>query len=351
MNDKKVKKQALTFLSLDDLTGLLNDEPTFRPVQIYEWICRGTLSFDEMSNLPMPLRKGLSEKYEILTGEVISELHDRDGTVKLGIQLEDGVVIEAVMLKDGKDRKTACLSTQAGCPLGCVFCKTASLGFKRNLNAYEIAGQFLHLLKREKDISHVVIMGMGEPLLNFDELKKALDFLMDKGGLNISKRRITLSTSGVVSGIYDLANNGPDLRLALSLTTARELLRLDLMPGSRENPLHKVKLALLEYQNKRKRRITLEMVLLAGLNTGPSDVKAAVEFAKGLNVVYNIIQWNPVDGLQFDGFPLKTPEPKEAAEFAAALEKEGLKTTMRIEKGKNICGACGQLGFLSGSPT
>jgi len=341
------KKPVLAGLSIRELKELLSPYPSFRSAQIWQWIVSGAFSFGEMSNLPVPMRRELAEKYELVSGRLVSELHDRDGSIKLGIEEEDGTVIEAVILTDGKDRKTACISTQAGCPMGCVFCKTGSLGFRRNLSAQEISGQFLHLRGREKEISHIVIMGMGEPLLNMGELKKALDFITTKDGLDLSKRRITLSTCGIVNGILDLANNGPDIRLALSLTSARNGLRQRLMPGSHENPLPRLKEALLLHQKKRKRRITLEMVLLGGINTGNEDVTATVDFASGLDVVVNLIPWNPVSGLEFEGRPLKPPAPKEASGFAAALKKAGVKITWRIEKGQSISGACGQLGFLA----
>ena len=342
-----MKKQVLAGLPFWELEELLDIYPAFRRAQIRQWIVAGALSFDEMSNLPLPMRKELAEKYELVAGHLISELHDRDGTLKVGIQEEDGAVIEAVILKDGKERKTACISTQVGCPMGCVFCKTGSLGFKRNLSAAEIAGQFLHLRGKDKEISHIVIMGMGEPLLNMEELRKTLCFIMAKDGLGFSKRRITLSTCGIASGILDLANNGPDIRLALSLTSARNGLRQRLMPGSRENPLPRLKEALLLYQKKRKRRITLEMVLLGGINTGNEDATATVDFASGLDVVVNLIPWNPVSGLEFEGRPLKPPTPKEASGFAAALKKANVKITWRIEKGQSISSACGQLGYFA----
>ena len=348
-------KPVLAGLLLGELTELLNIYPSFRARQIHKWICSNAGTFDEMSDLPVSLRKELVEKYTLFSGGVTSELRDPDGTVKLGISLEDGAIVEAVILRDREERKTACLSTQAGCPAGCVFCKTGALGFRRNLSAPEIAAQFLFLRKREPEISHIVIMGMGEPLLNLDELRKALAFIMESGGLNISKRRITISTSGIVKGVRDLTDNGPDLRLALSLVTAREELRGKLMPISRENPLPKVKEALLRYQEKRQRRITLEMVLLGGINTGIPDAEAAANFVRAggsharLDAVINLIPWNPVEGLEFEGRPLRQPTPKETADFAVALESRGLKVTRRIGKGLGISGACGQLGLVSNS--
>ena len=341
MNDK----QILTGLFKKELAELLNAYPSFRSVQIYEWILKGVFSFDEMKNIPLPLRKELSIKFSPGSGEVISVFDDPDGTVKLGIKLKDSSVIEGVILSDGKGRKTACISTQAGCPAGCLFCRTGSIGFERNLTASEISEQFLRLRSREKDISHIVIMGMGEPLLNLAELRSSLDFIMDKDGINISKRRITLSTCGIAEGIIDLAENGPDIRLALSLTTAREELRTLLMPVSRNNPLPVVKEALLVYQKKRKQRLTLEMVLLGGINTTKDDVKAAKDFSRGLDAVINLIPWNPVPGLEFKGSPIKRPGEKEVANFADELKSAGLNVTMRFGKGQGISGACGQLGL------
>jgi len=306
----------------------------------------GAGSFEEMNNLPVSLRKDLAVHYQLLSGTVSSELLDKDSTVKLGITMDDGAIIESVILSDEEGRKTACLSTQAGCPVGCVFCKTGHLGFKRNLSASEISGQFLHLRRKEPAISHVVIMGMGEPLLNLDELRKALDFLMDPGGLNISKRRITLSSCGIIEGIYALAEQGPDIRLAISLTTARAELRERLMPLSRENTLPSLKKALVHYQKKIKRRITLELVLLGGINTGTEDSGLIAEFSRGLDTIINLIPWNPVEGLEFDNLPLKRPSHQETATFSAELEKAGLKVTQRYGKGLGIAGACGQLGAV-----
>jgi len=341
------KKPVLAGFCPEELSGLLNTYPAFRSRQIHEWICRGALTFDEMSSLPAHMRKELNEKFTLLSGEVSSELRDRDGTVKLGIKLEDGAVLESVILNDGKNRKTACLSTQAGCPIGCVFCKTGKIGFKRNLEASEIVSQFLYLLKKEAGISHIVIMGMGEPLLNLEELRKAVNFFTYREGLDISKRRITLSTCGIVKGLNDFTEGGPDIKLALSLTSAREELRQRIMPISRENSLPSLKEALLAYQKKRKRRITLEIVLLGGINTSVGDADEVSDFAGGLDTVINLIPWNPVDGLEFESLPLKAPASKETKDFALALEKRGLKVTYRTEKGRGISGACGQLGGIT----
>ena len=348
-------KPILSGLTIAEIGEALSTYPPYRARQIYKWIISGASSFDEMSSLPLQLRNELTENFRLSPGSVGSELSDKDGTVKLGINLEDGFAVEAVLLDDGKGRKTACLSTQAGCPMGCVFCKTGSLGFGRNLSAGEISSQFLKLREREKGISHIVIMGMGEPLLNLGELRKALNFLTEKDGLNISKRRITLSTCGLAEGIIDLADNGPDIRLALSLTAAREELRRKLMPVSRENPLPLVREALLYYQKKTGRRITLEVVLLGGVNSSDADAGAIAAFNRGIESVINLIPWNPAEDssgirLEFEGKPLSSPAPREIADFTAALKNRGLKVTQRTGKGGAIRGACGQLGSVPYAP-
>ena len=337
-------KTVLAGLIPEELAELLNNYPLFRCRQLYKWVLSGADSFNEMTNLPASMRNELEEKYLLYPGNAVIEKKDPDGTIKLGISMEDGAVIEAVILSDAENRKTACISTQAGCPMGCVFCKTGALGFKRNLTASEIAAQFLLLKKREAEISNIVIMGMGEPLLNLKALRKALNFFMHPGGLNISKRRITISTCGVEKGIIDLADNGPDVRLALSLTTARQELRERLMPVSRDHPLPIIKESLLHFQEKREQRITLEMVLLAGINTSPAEAGAVAEFVSGLDTVINLIPWNHVDGLDLEGITMKSPSGNEVSAFGSALKHRGLKVTRRYEKGSGISAACGQLG-------
>jgi 23S rRNA (adenine2503-C2)-methyltransferase len=318
--------------------------PSFRINQLFKWICSGIPSFGEMSDIPVSLRKLLEENFTPLSGSLGGERRDSDGTIKLRITMGDGANIEAVILTDQGGRKTACLSTQAGCPAGCVFCKTGRLGFKRNLEAAEISSQFLHLRRKDPEISHVVIMGMGEPLLNLEELRRAIGFMTFPEGLNISKRRITVSTCGIVPGILDLAEGGPDVRLAVSLTSARQELRERLMPVAKTYPLPLLKESLSEYQRKMKRRITLEAVLLGGINTGPEDARAVADFAGGLETVTNLIPWNAVEGVDFEGKPIRPPGRREVSDFASALEKQGLKVTRRMGRGTGISGACGQLG-------
>jgi 23S rRNA (adenine2503-C2)-methyltransferase len=349
---------------IDELKSLPKPLPVFRAKQIFKWIARGALSFGEMTDLDKTLREKLDSRFLARSTRVSARLEDPDGTAKLQIDLRDEERIEAVLLSDAGERKTACISTQAGCPVGCVFCKTGSLGFSRNLDSAEIVEQFLHLkalaathtpcaaadtngaAPPETGIANIVIMGMGEPLLNLAELRRALAVLCAPEGLGISRRRITLSTSGVIEGIRDMADTGPHIRLACSLTSARETLRNRLMPIGASNPLPLLKKALAYYRQKSGQRITLEAVLLGGVNTGREDAAAMIGFAKGLDAAINLIPWNPVEGMLFEGAPLREPPKAEVEGFGALLEKGGLKVTRRYRKGRGVAGACGQLGIV-----
>jgi len=342
---------GLTLPEIEKLTSL----PRFRAGQIYRWIIRGQGDFDKMSDIPNSLRAELKSRFSVFSCSV-DQIYNDSGTKKIAITLNDGLKIEAVLLNDGKNRLTACLSTQAGCPAGCVFCKTGSLGFRRSLECAEIAEQFIFLLaeaggdaaenKEKHIIGNIVVMGMGEPLLNLEQLRKAISFFTDRQGMNFSFRRITVSTCGIIPALFDLAENGPYVRLALSLATADENLRQRLMPVTKSNPLSKVKEALLLYQRNGGGRVTLEAPLLGGVNTRGEDAKRAAEFAKGLDTVVNIIPWNPVADLEFEGRPLREPEKKETENFIRMLESYGLKVTTRLRKGQRVMGACGQLGSI-----
>jgi 23S rRNA (adenine2503-C2)-methyltransferase len=351
-------------MPLSELTDVLTPLPRFRAAQIFKWLASGASSFDEMNNLPQQLRKELAERYTLRPHTAVQQQRGADGAIKLTLQFADGARIESVLLADNSplytDRYTACLSTQAGCPAGCVFCKTGA-GFVRNLDSAEIVEQFL-LLKAIAEqalsatpeaeapgpaalpIANIVIMGMGEPLLNLAELRRSLAVISGKGGINFSRRRITVSTCGIAQGIRDIADNGPAIRLALSLTTADEGLRQRLMPITANQPLGAVKEALRHFQDSGGGRVTLEAVLLGGINTREKDAAAMAAFAQGLDTVINLIPWNPVKGLAFEGAPLREPPTAEVESFTRRLKALGLHVTRRYRRGRGILGACGQLG-------
>jgi 23S rRNA (adenine2503-C2)-methyltransferase len=299
-----------------------------------------------MRNLPLVLRAELESRFTVYCSAVTERLEDRDGTIKIRAALYDDQRIEAVLLSDGEGRRTACLSTQAGCPAGCVFCKTGSLGFSRNLDAAEMVEQFFFLKSLGYKISNIVVMGMGEPLLNLAELRKALSVLCHPEGLGLSPRRITVSTCGIAEGIRDLADAGPPVRLALSLTAADQGLRERLMPIAAANPLPRLRESLRYFQEKGGGRVTLEAVLLSGINTRRRDARALADFAGGLDTVVNLIPWNPLEGFSFEGKALREPTAGEIENFETWLTAERLTVTRRGRKGRGVLGACGQLGEI-----
>jgi len=367
---------VLSGMPLEELAEALSPFPRFRAAQILKWIASGAASFDEMTDLPLAMRAELSARFLPRPRVGATSLRGDDGAEKLVMTLADGARVEAVLLEDarprdraengragGRDsaRYTACLSTQVGCPAGCAFCATGAMGFTRDLRSAEIVEQFLLLTERAKTgaaredsppgrapeghpVSNVVVMGMGEPLLNLAELRRAVAVMGDRRGMNFSSRRITVSTCGVAEGIASLADEGPAARLALSLTTADEGLRRRLMPFTARGPLREVKEALLYFQEKGGGRVTLEAALLGGLNARDRDAREMAAFASGLDVGVNLIPWNPVKGLDFEGAPLREPSAAEVEAFAKKLTALGLNVTRRFRRGRGVAGACGQLG-------
>lgn len=331
------------------LTGLLPEEiceklelsQSFRAKQIFKWVGNGAKSFDQMTNLSLDLRNELSKKAILRSSNIENIFKDPDGTIKLQIHLFDDNIVETVLLTDKEGRKTACVSCQAGCAMRCAFCMTGTLGLSRNLQAYEIVEQFLFLEEIAGKLDNIVFMGMGEPMQNLTGIRKAISILCHKDGRALSSKRITLSTCGIVKGIYDLADNGPHIRLAVSLTTANQSLREKLMPVcvSKENSLSELKKAIDYYSKKSGKRVTLEAALLHNTNTDAQSAKNLIDFAKNIDVNINLIPWNPVNIL-----PFESPSSNEVHNFVDLLEKAGLNVTLRKKRGQKIGGACGQLG-------
>ena len=281
----------------------------------------------------------MKEKACLRTSSISNVLKDTDGTVKLQITLQDSNAVETVLLTDKEGRKTACVSCQVGCAMKCAFCMTGTLGLARNVTAGEIVEQFFYLEEICGKLDNIVFMGMGEPMQNLESIRKAISILSSKDGRNLSTKRITLSTCGIIKGIYDLADNGPNIRLAISLTTANEDLRNELMPVNRGNPLSQLRDAIDYYAKKSGKRVTLEAALLHEKNTDKISAENMIKFAKGLDVNINLIPWNPVSIL-----PFKEPSQNEVKSFVSMLEKAGLNVTLRKKRGRKIGGACGQLG-------
>lgn len=322
-----------------EIAEALRLDPPYRGKQIFKGHHKHLLSFEHMTDLPLRLREELGTRATLFTGSVLESIGDGKGATKLRIKLKDGYVIEEVVLEDEAARKTACLSSQAGCAMGCAFCRTGTLGFTRNLKAYEIVEQFLQARIMNPDIGNIVFMGMGEPLHNIDNLIKAAIILHEPDGANVGYGRVTVSTCGIAEGIERLAHEAPRMGLALSLITSSQSKRETLLPSARTNPLPLLKTKLELYQRLKGGRITLEYVLLRDINDSPDEVRGLTDFCRGLDCLLNLIPYNPVRGL-----PYRTPEPDGVRRFADSLEKAGLRVTRRMARGRGIRSACGQLG-------
>lgn len=292
-----------------------------------------------MSDLPLSLRGELAEHHKITSTKIDSLHPDEDGTVKLRILMADGLVVEAVLLKDREGRLTACLSSQAGCAMGCKFCRTGEMGLKRDLSTGEIVEQFLHMEREFGEIGNIVFMGMGEPLANFDAFTKAVRILNHPKGRDLGIRRMTVSTCGLTPEILRLGEEGPALRLAISLNSPRQEIRETIMPIAKRYPLEELKEVLLQYQTHQPKRITLEYVLLKGINDSERDLEALMRWITPLKAVVNLIPWNPVATLPYEAAPEETTR-----HFQERLEAAGFPVTRRYRRGRGVNGACGQLG-------
>ncbi|MEW5814207.1 MAG: 23S rRNA (adenine(2503)-C(2))-methyltransferase RlmN [Spirochaetota bacterium] len=332
-------KTHLSGMLPEEISLKLQLQPAYRSRQLFKCLHSGHMDFSTITELPASLRRELSASASLLTTTLVKAQKDVDGTVKLTIKLEDEYIIETVMLKDERNRRTACLSTQAGCGMGCVFCRTGFIGLKRNLYPYEIVEQFLHIRNHYGAATHIVLMGMGEPLCNLAGVRKAMEILNHPDGAGISYRKITLSTCGIIPGIHELAENGPPVRLAVSLITAQQDVREKLIPAAKSNPLPDLQRALIGFQRITGKRVTIEYVLLDGVNDSIRDIDSLEEFIRPLKTIINLIPWNPVREIRFT-----EPSTGKVKKFVEELKKRQIQVVQRYRRGRGINGACGQLG-------
>ncbi|MBD5626914.1 MAG: 23S rRNA (adenine(2503)-C(2))-methyltransferase RlmN [Desulfovibrio sp.] len=324
-------------------------EPKFRAVQLWQWLWRRMArDFEGMSDISRQTRARLAEKARIRWPEVAQKQESADGTVKFLLRMEDGALVESVLIpsesRDGSLRWSQCLSSQVGCPMGCTFCATGSMGFARNLSMGEILGQVLvardYLGDTRPDwpvLRNLVFMGMGEPLLNWGAVRDALESLNSDHGLNFSPRRITVSTCGIREGLRELGESGLAY-LAVSLHAPNQSLREKLMPRAARWPLPELMAALAAYPLKTRERITFEYLLLGGVNDSPEH---AAELARLVNRVrgkLNLIVFNP-----WPGAPWQAPSEERVLAFERALWDRNITAIVRKSKGQDIAAACGQL--------
>ncbi|MDD5155219.1 MAG: 23S rRNA (adenine(2503)-C(2))-methyltransferase RlmN [Candidatus Omnitrophica bacterium] len=314
--------------------------PAFHARQVFRWIYqKGADDFGCMTNLALTLRKKLQDDFYILGISVIKALCSKDGTEKFLFELKDKNLIEAVSIP-AEGRITACLSSQAGCKFSCRFCASGMFGFKRNLTCAEILEE-LHYLKagsQNKRITHVVFMGTGEPLDNYDNVLKAVRMINSKDGFNIASRRITISTNGVIPGIKRLAQEGLQIELSVSLHAADDKTRFRIMPINRIYPLKELMRACRAYVRKTNRQITFEYILIKGINSDLPNAQKLSTILKGLNCKVNLIPCNPIEGLN-----IVPPGEDETRSFKGHLIRSGVHVTLRRSRGQDIEAACGQL--------
>lgn len=333
-------------------------EPLYRVEQVLQWLyTRRVQSWDEMTNLPRSLRERLAAHLDLSGLDLVRKQGSRDTTQKFLWRLKDGAFIESVLIPanpalygEASDRHTLCVSTQVGCAYGCRFCASGLEGWKRNLRPEEIVDQWLGLERwhenqpdregspRDRLISNLVIMGMGEPLANYDNLLRALQILNAPWGGGIGARKITISTSGLVPEIRKLADEPYQFRLAISLHGATDEVRNRIMPVNRKYPLSQLTEACEYYQARKGKMITFEYILIAGVNDQVEQAAPLARLARRLNAKVNLIPYNLVEGLNWE-------RPSEQAQraFLAALEQRSIPATLRVEKGHDIDAACGQL--------
>jgi 23S rRNA (adenine2503-C2)-methyltransferase len=321
-------------------------EPAYRGKQISEWIYRrGVHSFDDMTNLPNSLRNYLEGKYEIGRSQIITTQKSKDGTIKLLLKLNDGSAIESVGLPY-PDRFSCCISTQVGCPIGCIFCATGLNRYTRNLSSGEIVDQVLAVQEVLQDkqnaekngryVDHVILMGMGEPLLNYDESIKAVRLLNSEVGM--SMRHLTVSTVGIVPNIRRLAQEKLQFTLAVSLHASNDDLRHKLIPRMTDWSIMEIIQSCKEYVRETGRRVTFEYCLLNGVNDRIEHATELALLLHGLNCHVNLISYNPASGLSFNA-----PSRERIKAFRTVLEKAGIQVTQRLPRGSDIDAACGQL--------
>ncbi len=339
--------QQLCSFSLEELKAWMeaNGEKSFRAGQLFEWVyVKRASSFDAMTNLSVPLREKLRTHFSYPSIKQLRVLESEDKeTLKFLWELPDQKRVESVLILSG-DRRTVCVSSQVGCPARCAFCASGREGLMRNLSAAEIVEQVvhinLHLAPLGERVSHIVFMGMGEPLENYEAVVKSIQLLHAPEGLNISQRRITVSTVGVVEQIHRLAKEELKVNLVLSLHAPNQHIRKKIIPYARKYPIEEVLLAMDAYFEETKRDITFEYTLLAGINDYRTHAEELAMLLKDKQCTVNLIPYNPVDGLN-----LRRPEKEKIEEFRAILEERNINTTWRYTKGKDIAAACGQLAL------
>jgi len=334
-------------VDLDLLARTLSDlgEPQYRLRQVWKWAADGASAYEQMTDLPRALRGELTDRVPFSTLTIEEEARARDGTVKALMRTADGRPLEAVLMRYRDGRRSLCLSSQSGCPLTCSFCATGQMRFGRNLTAWEILDQALHF-RRTGEVDNAVFMGMGEPMMNLDNVLEACRRLPDIG---ITNRRTAISTVGWIPGIIRLAEQPMPIRLALSLHAADPALRSELMPVNDRYPLDEVLTACRAFYARKRRMVFVEYVMLAGVNDSHAQATALARVLDPGMFKVNLIPYNATGAGQ-DQSPFDGSSPRAIDAFRAELERHGISATVRLNRGREIAAACGQLAARGEAP-
>jgi len=336
-------RKALLSIGSEALAEWLRErgQPRYRARQILHWLLRrGADEFEQMSDLPASLRQQLAAAFVPLSSQLESTISCKDGTCKLLVRLADGERIECVLMSSGQ-RRTLCVSTQVGCGVRCSFCASGAAGLIRNLAAHEIVEQFAlaqRLLGPQQRLTHAVIMGMGEPLANLENLLEALKLICSPAGLGLSQRRITISTVGLPGRMRELADLRPSYHLAVSLHAVTDELRNQLVPANAAIGIRSIVAAADYYFQRTGRQVTYEYVLIRGVNDRPEHARQLARLLRGRKAYVNVIRYNPVPGAAYE-----RPSLRAARQFAASLRRSGVPAKLRLTKGHDAQAACGQL--------
>jgi len=336
-------RSSIFDLTSDTLTQRLASmqQPAYRAKQILEWLyVHGVDTYDDMTNLSKSLRKTLTQELPIFNSQIVAEQESQDGTVKLLLRWPDGATSECVLIPDG-DRRTACISSQVGCPVGCVFCASGLQGLQRQLSAGEIVEQAMRVRQRcegDNRLSNIVFMGLGEPLANYEATVQALRTINADWGLNIGARKITVSTVGLPSQMKRLADERLQITLALSLHAPTDELRQQIIPWAQRVDIDALIEACNYYFERTGREITLEYILLGGLNDQTQHAESLARHARRMRVHINLLQYNPVPDL-----PYRRPSDDDSDNFLSRLRDLGVNAHLRRSRGRDIDAACGQL--------
>lgn len=335
----------LVGMDLEEMERLVRGlgKERYRARQLFMWVYRkGATDFDVMTDLSKPFREELSRIARIGSVREVRRITSSDGSAtKFLLELEDGRRVESVLIRDGA-RRTVCLSCQVGCPLGCKFCATGRMGFERNLTAGEMLEQLLHirrvLWEEGEEVTNVVFMGMGEPLLNYEQVMKAVRLMRHEMGMSLGARRITISTAGIVPGMERLSEEGIPVGLAISLNATEDSTRTELMPINGKYPMKVLLKAAEDFSHRYKRRITFEYVLIHKVNDSPEHALKLAEVLKGIPCKVNLIPYNPIPEA-----PFERPPAERVLKFQEVLLSRNYTATLRDSKGRDIQAACGQL--------